>query len=401
MTQDRRIVVTFRMPSQGVRAGEPSSYLVRSRSLASRAEALGATLCSWSAMTVAFAFPVDALEEAIDLVVSLITEVSPEGERWAAGVAEGSMETLDDKRNELAWGEPLVVSLTLSRVARSGEALVHTGLSAIDALRLMEVRAATDGGLEVRGSRLDPQRPWRRRPHSGAAVEPSPPPPPAKLAAVPGAVKAPNLASGAAAALPVPPPRPSVTNEARLSVSSEARTIPNRPPAPSIVAIEDDEKPETPRPRATAAEMAAAVRTSRAAFLARNKLALAESAATLEGGASTSAGRLRAFADFTRGDVGPALRALEQARDEARGGARVQAALALAVMLAGVGKADDALLEALDALARARELGDALAADACARFLRRLTAARLEPPSEPLLDELDVDIDLEDFDASP
>jgi hypothetical protein len=52
--------------------------------------------------------------------------------------------------------------------------------------------------------------------------------------------------------------------------------------------------------------------------------------------------------------------------------ARAQSALALGVGLAAANRPDEALLEALDALARAREGRDARAAGACLAFLAKL-----------------------------
>jgi hypothetical protein len=64
----------------------------------------------------------------------------------------------------------------------------------------------------------------------------------------------------------------------------------------------------------------------------------------------------------------------ERARAEETGtsASRCQAALALAMTLAIAGRAEDALLEALDALARARDARDPKAIDACTALLAKL-----------------------------
>ena len=88
--------------------------------------------------------------------------------------------------------------------------------------------------------------------------------------------------------------------------------------------------------------------------------------------------RMRAIARLSRGRVGDALRALQQARRDAENSAssqRCQASLALGVGLAFAGRTDEALLEALDALARAREGEDDHATAACLALLTKLFAS--------------------------
>jgi hypothetical protein len=88
--------------------------------------------------------------------------------------------------------------------------------------------------------------------------------------------------------------------------------------------------------------------------------------------------RMQAIVRLARGDVGDALRALRAARAELDANAppteRCQASLALGVALAVAGRPDEALLEALDALARAREQGDDKGGHACLAFLSKLFA---------------------------
>ena len=88
--------------------------------------------------------------------------------------------------------------------------------------------------------------------------------------------------------------------------------------------------------------------------------------------------RMQAIVRLARGDVGDALRALRSARAELDANAppmeRCQASLALGVALAVAGRPDEALLEALDALARAREQGDDKGGSACLAFLSKLFA---------------------------
>ncbi len=85
--------------------------------------------------------------------------------------------------------------------------------------------------------------------------------------------------------------------------------------------------------------------------------------------------RMRAMARLSNGRVGDALCALGAARknaDSTTPTKRCQAALALAVGFAFAGRTDEALLEGLDALARAREGKDDRATRACLAFLAKL-----------------------------
>jgi hypothetical protein len=87
--------------------------------------------------------------------------------------------------------------------------------------------------------------------------------------------------------------------------------------------------------------------------------------------------RLQAMAKLARGETGDAIRRLRHAAEDAlRAGSRDQCRtlLALAVALGAAGRQEEALLEALSALARARELGDAKGERACLLFLSRLSA---------------------------
>ena len=85
--------------------------------------------------------------------------------------------------------------------------------------------------------------------------------------------------------------------------------------------------------------------------------------------------RMQAIVRLSRGDIGDALRVLKNARAElevSTPAERCQASLALGVALAAAGRPDEALLEGLDALARARETGEGKGALACLAFLAKL-----------------------------
>jgi hypothetical protein len=85
--------------------------------------------------------------------------------------------------------------------------------------------------------------------------------------------------------------------------------------------------------------------------------------------------RMGAMARLARGDIGDALRVLRRTRsqlDAEDHRRRCQTSLALGVALSAAGRPQDALLEALDALARARQSDDVQGATACLAFLAKL-----------------------------
>jgi hypothetical protein len=85
--------------------------------------------------------------------------------------------------------------------------------------------------------------------------------------------------------------------------------------------------------------------------------------------------RLRALSRLGRGDIGDALRVLRRTRsalDPRDHKLRCQTSLALGVALSVAGRPQEALLEGMDALARARHVGDERGAEACLAFLSKL-----------------------------
>jgi hypothetical protein len=86
--------------------------------------------------------------------------------------------------------------------------------------------------------------------------------------------------------------------------------------------------------------------------------------------------RMSGFVALRRGATADALRRLRVATEAVKEPAqRARARLAYGVALASAGRTESALLEALEALARAREAGDPHGEHACALFLARLSAA--------------------------
>jgi hypothetical protein len=91
-----------------------------------------------------------------------------------------------------------------------------------------------------------------------------------------------------------------------------------------------------------------------------------------------AASRLQAIALLAKGETGAALAALRDGialAAKSTAAAKSRASLAYGIGLAVAGQSSEALFVALEALARARESGEARGERACARFLTRLTAS--------------------------
>jgi len=327
-----KIVICCRMSAPGARG-----YLVRARELMQRAEALGATLVSWAALSLAFAWDADGIEEAIHLAITADEDMPPEDEPWACGIAQGEMEPLgtSGQRADLAWGEPLVIALGLARVARGGEVLLHASVKAAlgGLLNTLAPRVDSDGGVEVLGVPLDVDNPWKRG--KGGQVPPSRSMRAVLPLVIPSVVIPPSL-------------RPAKGSEPDEIESADAESLAAR-----------------------------LTQLAKEALLGGDAQSLERWSAGLKatGERDSLANRMHAMARLSRGKVGDALRTLKQARRDVDGGpssARCQAALALGVGLSFAARYDDALLEGLDALARAREEDDADAARACLAFLAKL-----------------------------
>jgi hypothetical protein len=328
----RHIVVAFRMPPAGIAPGPEGAFIARARSLFSRGEALGGQLIAWSAALLAVAWDTESMEEAVLLSTSIREEARTQERAWAGGLAEGELEPLapDGARMHLAWGPALLMAASLARIARAGEVLVDGDVQALRAgqLALLGARAATDSGQRVRGWKLDLEHPWKRSVH--------------------------GLPPG------VPPPLPPAARQRAPSRSDVEATL------------------ETPAMDFSDEELSSAevIQIVEATILPLAGEAAAEPPASEERTGTRIAERVRKLA---RGDEDAdaieALADLRRARAAAEGGppaARCQAALALAMTLAIAGRPEEALLEALDALARAREAQDAKAVGACMALLAKL-----------------------------
>src|SRR5262249_2651178 len=145
---------------------------------------------------------------------------------------------------------------------------------------------------------------------------------------------------------------------------------------PPLSLTEDDLEPISVRPVDPIAE------TAKRALLQGDVAALERLIAELRetGEHAQLVERMSGFVALRRGATADALRRLRAASEAVKQPAqRARARLAYGVALASAGRTDSALLEALEALARAREAGDPHGEHACALFLARLSAAAGHP----------------------
>ena len=328
---ERHIVVAFRMPPAGMTPGPEGAYLTRARSMCARGEALGGRLVAWSAALLAMAWDTDSIEEALLLGTSIREEsLSPE-RAWGSGMAEGELEPLapDGARMQLAWGEALLSAASLARIAKSGELLIDGDVRALRAgqLSLLGARAATDAGRRVRGWKLDLEHPWKRSADVGVA----------------GADATDRYVVFAPPDEPPAPPDLGATQEMAIADFS-----PDELSAYEILEIADE---------SSAADILPPPESER-----RPGIPLADRVRQLAHGEPGSEAR----------DVLAELRRARAAAEGAAPATRCQASLALALTLAIAGRPEEALLEALDALARAREAQDPKAVGACMALLAKL-----------------------------
>jgi hypothetical protein len=156
-----RLVVCFRSPELFV---EPGVYLAGAHALVEKAAALGGKLISWGATVYAFELDLDAIQDGIELALTVVREASP-GKEHGVGISAGPLETSEEPAAHLtlSWGYPLVCAAALARAARPGEVLVDPMLGAVKRGELLTVgsRVGVYGKLRLRGLLLDIKHPWR------------------------------------------------------------------------------------------------------------------------------------------------------------------------------------------------------------------------------------------------
>lgn len=307
-----KIVVTFRGAMPADEEGG-KRYLGRALAMKKRAEAHGATLCAWSAWTFTFCFEPDELEEAVQLAQLAAEDPAAGEEAFGVGMAEGEMSDVGERGTMagLSWGLPLVGASALARAARGGEVLVGEAFFAARRVDLTALGLRGEGDQRIK--RL-------------VAITPEP--------------------------IVAPPP-----------------SMPIRRP---MMASEPESQPSSmrqPDPR---------VESAKRALLGGDVGALEKLILELRetGEHADLVERMSGFVALRRGATADALRRLRAATEAVKEPAqRARASLAYAVALSSAGRAENALLSALDALARAREAGDTHGEHACALFLARLSAA--------------------------
>ena len=325
------------MPPAGMPPGPEGAYLTRARSMCARGEALGGRLVAWSAALLAMAWDTDSIEEALLLGTSIREESLSLERSWSSGMAEGDLEPLSPEgaRMQLAWGDALVSAASLARIAKPGELLVDGDVRALRAgqLTLLGARAATDAGQRVRGWRLDLEHPWKRSAETGIAGADATD----RYFVFPEQDESPA------------PPDLGTTQEMPIADFStedfaayDVLEIVDASVADDLALLTELEQPEKSERHP----------------------------------GTPLADRVRRLARGDQGnDAGDVLSDVRRARARVEGappGTRCQAALALAMTLAIAGRPEEALLEALDALARAREGQDPKAVGACMALLAKL-----------------------------
>ena len=386
---NRHIVVAFRMPPSSLSSGA-GGYLPRARSLCARGEALGGRLVAWSAAILAMAWDTDSIEEAVLLATSILEEAGAKEGAWAVGVAEGELEPLapDGARMQLAWGQALLLATTLARVARGGEVLIDGELRALRAgqLSLLGARTASDSGVQVRGWKLDMEHPWKRAATDdvqeialeeleevdaveASELDESPAPGPRRSAAISTDVDA------AAATTEMPALDFSVAGRSPSGLAGDV-SVGGRSPSglPADVSVGGRSPSGLPADFDGSELSTAEVLEIVEASASLPTLSIAPREAKRGGRLANRVRRLAAGDKSTDAMEAIAELRRERARAEEGGSSstRCQAALALAMTLAIAGRAEDALLESLDALARAREARDPKAIDACTALLAKL-----------------------------
>ncbi len=334
----QRIVLVCRRRADATLA----EYIARARGLVLAADVTGGALAGWASSFFALAWNADAISAALEIASAL----REEGNAWSCALAVGHVELLDPDANDLVLGEALAAAEGLAAAAKAGQAWAHASILAMH-------------GAKIRASALVKMA-WGGREFQGALLDLRPP-----KTSSPSILPVPAAAPVALPPTPPTPPPPEV-----------------RYRSPSTFDAEEVD------PEALAARLA---QMARDALLDGDAQSLERWSDGLKatGEKDVLAERMRAMARLAKGRVGDALRALREARkyaeEDGSAEARCQASLALGVGLAFAGRVDDALLEGMDALARAREAGDPQAEQACLAFLQRLFSGRrpsVFPPTQ-------------------
>ncbi|MGH7327541.1 MAG: hypothetical protein ACREJX_04250 [Polyangiaceae bacterium] len=310
----------------------PAEFLASARALVPAADESGGRIVAWGSTFFAIGWESGKLVSALEITLKLREEPGA----WSSGLAVGEVLYLNEHASTFIGGVPLAAAEVLSAAAKPGETWVHESILTAFA---SHIKASAPMSLA-----------WAGREVVGALLD-------------------------------GPPKKPTT------SVSRPAMAAAPRYASPSNFDTEEAD------PEALAARLA---QLSRDALLGGDAHSLEKWSDGLKatGEKDALAERMRAMARLAKGRVADALKALRDARksaEEEGTRAQCQAALALGVGLAFAGRNDEALLEGLDALSRAREASDAQAEGACLAFLQKLFTGKhpsifpprsLVPPSQ-------------------
>lgn len=385
-----QVVVGFR--ATGALSQRGRGHLERARSLIARTESLGGVLVGWSGLALCFAFGVDRVANVVELLSTPADDTLSGEEPWACAIAQGALEPLaaSSSRGHLAWGPPLMTTMSLLNVAEPGELLVCdsvrvperallVGLAGRPALDVSDAIIVDDAEL-VSGSIAPVEAaPPPRKP---SQAMPPPVPLPSKSMAAPlprtSNIPPPMSASGPAssasrAGLPkAPAPLPANT-KSRGAIPAIA---PVRP-SPSRTQLGIAVPPLSSQSRTMVAVTAPKVTLTPDEIISLLLSPPSESIEMLERveGAPSYADRIRALARIKKGDLHEAVRMLRAARatiPPAELGERCRTSLALGFALLASARPEEALLEACDALARAREKIDMRAENAAIGLITKI-----------------------------
>lgn len=325
------IVVAFRLAPDAA-AWEPTfggapAGIARVRSLCSRGEALGARIVAWTPGALAMAWDFESLEESILLASSALEDADHAQAAWACGLAEGELEPF--------FGEDARVQPSWGEplvVATALARMARPGEVLVDG----RVRALREGSLSLLGVRVGVSAGRRLQGWRLDVAQP--------------------WKTGAAEAA-------TAFGGDEVSTSEVLQIIDAAPPTPFAGA--DDLRGGAGAIEPLLARVGNLVRTGSATEAAEVLPWLRQARAYADSVASTNGAR---------------------ASD-----ASCRLCLAMAVTLAVAGRADEALLEAVDALGEAREGESLRGVAACYALLSKLyasagwpdAAARLAALSRP------------------
>ncbi len=303
---------------------EAPKAIERARLTTEEAAAIGGELVAFGGFELAYRFPADEVEAAAFFARSIVQRVPSLGR---AGLALGEIAFFPDDfaRMGLGWGEPLVVAAALARLADLGSVLVLTELA------------------DLHGEVLQPAGSGKDFPFAGKTRKTT------KLEAL-------TFEDAEAVGEPL-----NLTDTAQATVAKLTLAQSSYPP-----------------PRRSHTGSYDLLELARSALSRADSVPLdtAVSELNLSAGNREIVERLAGVLAMTRGASEEGLRVLRRAAEaEQNDDRRARAILAYSIGVASVGRHEEALLEALNALAITRRTSDVSGERACARVLAQLAFA--------------------------